>query len=190
MRKQLWSVALILGLAAGAPLAAQEPGNAPAQSGAEAEKSEPGMVGPDTPENRGGQGNPAPDQVIGPPSAGPVVNPGADGALLQGETAPAKHSEENAAKDARWWLDRGTALTDEQSREIFATLAGKGEADSSGTLHAEPSAVIPHDLTLHALPEDLTERIPYIRDFRFVTMDDKVVLIDPVNRVIAAVVEG
>ena len=34
------------------------------------------------------------------------------------QLAPAKESQINAEKDKRWWLDRGTALSDEQKQKI------------------------------------------------------------------------
>ena len=44
-------------------------------------------------------------------------------------------------------------------------------------------------MVLSELPDELTAEIPYIRDFKFVLTENKVLLIDPKDRAVATVIE-
>jgi len=107
------------------------------------------------------------------------------------QVAPAKESQINTAKDKQWWLDRGTAVSDEQKRKIHQSIASRSEnrIPASKDIHAEASAVLPAWVVLNELPDELRAEIPYIRDFKFVLTENKVLLIDPVGRAVAMVIE-
>jgi hypothetical protein len=140
----------------------------------------PAQASPDTPPQH---------QVIGPPNAGQLPARGELPGASPG-TYPSTLSMANAARDAHWWLDRGLALTDEQKRTIYRTLARDGAQAGAGVrIFAEPSAVVPPDARLHEIPRDLAGQIPYIGDFKYVVEQNKVVLVDPVNSDVAAVIQ-
>jgi hypothetical protein len=148
--------------------------------------------GPETVPAQGAPDSPPQDQVIGPPNAGPVPARG-DGLDIPGasaQTAPAKHSPENAAKDDHWWLDRGQDLTAEQKQAIYAQLARNGAQAGAGMqIFAEPSAVVPYDAKLYDMPRELAAQIPSIDEYKYVVDQNKVVLVDSVNGTVAAVIE-
>ncbi|HEY7457862.1 MAG TPA: hypothetical protein VH765_03835 [Xanthobacteraceae bacterium] len=179
------ALALLVALGAGS-------GGALAQGTDKAQQEAQKQGGPETRPAQGAPDAPPQHQVIGPPSAGPVAATG-DGLALPGaspQTAPAKFSTENASKDDHWWLDRGQDLTAEQKRAIYAQLARNGAQSGPGMqIFAEPSAEIPLGTKLYEIPKDLAGQIPYIENFKYVVDQNRVVLVDTVNGVVAAVIE-
>lgn len=130
-------------------------------------------------------------QAIGLAPSDPNSTDGAEGAAVNDptETTPAKHSPVMAERDAHWWLDRGQALTPEQKRTIYARLARDGAQAGSGVkVFAEASAIVPPEAELREIPKQLTTEIPYIEDFRYLVEENQVVLVDPVNHNVAAVI--
>ena len=186
MRKSARSstLAIVLSLAVvGAIAQAQSPDRAESEAKAKGgQEQAPAKGAPDSPPQH---------QVIGPPNAGPIAAKG-DGPAVPGassQTVPSNISTENNAKDEHWWLDRGLALSAEQKQQIYKTLARDGAQAGAGTgIFAEPSAVVPTEAKLHEVPKDLAAAIPYIEDFKYVVSQNKVVLVDPVNGVVAAVI--
>jgi hypothetical protein len=141
---------------------------------------------------KGAPDSPAQHQVIGPPAAGPIAVRGDEPSIpgASSQTVPSTISSENAAKDQHWWLDRGLALSAEQKQQIYRTLARDGAKAGAGTgIFAEPSAVVPTEAKLHEVPKELGSAIPYIEDFKYFVSQNKVVLVDPVNGVVAAVID-
>lgn len=204
------ALALVLS-AAGGIAAAQQPaepsrsqGDQKVESGrtqqlAPAGKDDEGLsrIPTDHPGNIDGEkGNtaghtPEDGQAIGAAPSDPHSADGGNNPAAVTETTPAKHSPVNAEKDAHWWLDRGQELTAEQKQEIYAQLAGNGAQKGAGKrIFAEPSAVIPYDANLFDIPRGLAADIPYIGGFKYVVEQNKVVLVDPVNGTVAAVIEG
>ena len=186
MRKSVRSgaFAIILALATGSALTqAQSPDRAESEAKAKGgQEQAPAKGAPDSPPQH---------QVIGPPNAGPIAAKG-EGPAVPGaspQTVPSTVSTENAAKDEHWWLDRGLALSPEQKQQIYKTLARDGAQAGAGTgIFAEPSAVVPTEAKLYVVPKELAAAIPYIEHFKYVVSQNKVVLVDPVNGVVAAVV--
>jgi hypothetical protein len=140
----------------------------------------------------GAPDSPAQHQVIGPPNAGPIAARG-EGLDIPGvsrQTAPSTVSPENAAKDDHWWLDRGQDLTAEQKRAIYAQLARDGAKSGPGIqVFAEPSAELPLGAKLYEIPKGLVSEIPAIDKFKYLVDQNKVVLVDPANGTVAAVIE-
>jgi hypothetical protein len=186
MRKSARSstLAIVLSLAVvGAIAQAQSPDRAESEAKAKGgQEQAPAKGAPDSPPQH---------QVIGPPNAGPIAAKG-NGPAVPGassQTVPSNISTENNAKDEHWWLDRGLALSAEQKQQIYKTLARDGAQAGAGTgIFAEPSAVVPTEAKLHEVPKELAAAIPYIEDFKYVVSQNKVVLVDPVNGVVAAVI--
>jgi hypothetical protein len=165
---------------------------AAAQAPDQAEPEAKAKGGAETSPAKGAPDSPPQHQVIGPPNAGPVAAKG-DGPVVPGaseQTVPAKLSKENDEKDEHWWLDRGLALSADQRQKIYQQLARDGAQAGAGTgIFAEPSAIVPSDAKLYEVPKDLASAIPYIQRFKYVVAQNKVVLVDPVNGVVAAVID-
>ena len=187
MRKLIQGSALALLVALAAVSAAAQ-----AQSPDRAEGEAKAKGGQEQAPAKGAPDSPPQHQVIGPPNAGPIAAKG-EGPAVPGassQTTPSTVSTENTAKDEHWWLDRGLALSAEQKQQIYKTLARDGAQAGAGTgIFAEPSAVVPTEAKLHEVPKELAAAIPYIEDFKYVVSQNKVVLVDPVNGVVAAVID-
>jgi hypothetical protein len=187
MRKSVRSsaLAIILAVAAGSAVAQ-------AQSPDRAESEAKAKGGPETERAKGAPDSPPQHQVIGPPNAGPITARG-NGPAVPGaspQTTPSTISSENNAKDEHWWLDRGLALTAEQKQQIYRTLARDGAQAGAGIgIIAEPSAVVPTGAKLHEVPKELATAIPYVEEFKYFVSQNKVVLVDPKNGVVAAVID-
>jgi hypothetical protein len=151
----------------------------------------PSTGGPETQKALGAPDSPPQHQVIGPPNAGPVAVRGDESPVgASTQTIPSTLSQENAARDARWWLDRGIALSEEQKRKIYGQLARDGAQKGPGTtIFAEPSVELPVGTKFHEIPAELSAEIPYIKSFKYLVDQNKVVLVDSVNGVVAAVIE-
>jgi hypothetical protein len=166
---------------------AQDQGSQPGMK----ERAEQQGGAPEEKRALGAPDSPPQHQVIGPPNAGPVAARG-EGMDIPGasqETVPAKLSQENAAKDDHWWLDRGQDLTAEQKKAIYAQLARDGAQAGPGTqIFAEPSAEIPLGTKLYEMPQPLLAEMPHLQKFKYVVDQNKVVLVDPVNGTVAAVI--
>jgi hypothetical protein len=136
--------------------------------------------------------NPTPEQAgADPRMATPSTEPAGEHFYkLSDQAAPAKYSARNADQDAHWWLDRGTAFTDQQKLAIRRAIGDRGTPVPRGAgLHPEPSAEVPADIKLRELPNDLKAQIPFLKDFKYVlTQDRKIVLIDPDDSAVAAVI--
>jgi hypothetical protein len=151
----------------------------------------PTTGGPETQKAQGAPDSPPQHQVIGPPNAGPVAVRGDASPLGSStQTIPSTLSQENAARDAHWWLDRGLALSDEQKRKIYGQLARDGAQKGPGTtIFAEPSVELPLGTRFYEIPAELSAEVPYIKSFKYLVDQNKVVLVDSVNGVVAAVIE-
>src|SRR5690606_30212548 len=51
-------------------------------------------------------------------------------------------------------------------------------------------ASVPRSLTLHTLPPDVVEVVPQYRDFRYVYVNDDIVIVDPGSYAVVAVISG
>jgi hypothetical protein len=103
----------------------------------------------------------------------------------------AKESPEKAENDERWWLDRGTALSSEQKQKIYQAITARGEnrVPARADLYPQTSTVLPTWVVLGELPDALRAEIPYIRAFKVVLTGNKVLLVDPVDRAVATVID-
>jgi hypothetical protein len=53
---------------------------------------------------------------------------------------------------------------------------------------AEPASVIPSTVALHELPPGIAEEVPVLRGYKYVKVDDRVVIVDPPNRVVVGAI--
>ena len=109
-------------------------------------------------------------------AAGPVLVDGkltAAGADTQDE--PAKFSAKNDGIDNLPIMAYPLSLTDEQKRAIYQRVS-EGQAPVS-TITAKPSEQIPALTKLEELPSDLV--VPAIADYKFLRLQDKVLLVNP-----------
>jgi hypothetical protein len=77
-------------------------------------------------------------------------------------------------------------LNDEQRSWIFLGVINLPDlADVELALH-QLAGALPDAVTLQELPAMVTSRIPLVKDYRFVKLDDRILLVRPGDRVVVA----
>jgi hypothetical protein len=143
-----------------------------------------------------GQGplnNPKEDMVIPkPPSEGATGQPNAKDIPGAGaQTAPSTISAENAEKDKHWWLDRGVGLTPDQKRAIYSSISTKLDTDGASKIkiYGVLSEILPGDFATQSLPPELVTKVPAISDLKYVKTNNQVLLVNPGNNTVAAIIK-
>ncbi|HWL06053.1 MAG TPA: hypothetical protein VNQ99_14140 [Xanthobacteraceae bacterium] len=78
-------------------------------------------------------------------------------------------------------------LTMEQQHIITEVVKEMQLPPELATVPEEVGATVPEPIVLHMLPQVAMDKIPQIRSHRFIYKDGKVLLVDPRDRTIAAV---
>jgi|GEM_PF-1434684 len=145
--------------------------------------------------------NPVPAQVAPAepsaqaPQSGPAFVNGAlaaPGADKDASTVPAKFSAKNDAEDHLPIVAfTFKNLSEEQKRAIVASVKDAKTAPPQGTAppeaYARPSMQLPSSAELRALPGAVTQQMPEMQAYRYSTIGDKVLLVEPQNHTVVAV---
>jgi hypothetical protein len=142
--------------------------------------------------------NPAPapaEPAAQVPQSGPALVNGAlaaPGADKNAATVPAKFSAKNDAEDHLPILAfTFKNLSDEQKRAIVASVKDAKTAPPQGTAppeaYAKPSMRLPRSAELRALPDTVIAQMPEMKGYRYSTIGDKVLLVEPKNYTVVAV---
>jgi hypothetical protein len=99
------------------------------------------------------------------------------------ETMPAKFDENVAARDRIAIMARPLPLSDEQKRQIYSSVMNDTQVAVTQTT-AEPATILPAWIELSALPSGLEDQIPAVRGYKYVKLQDKVLLVLPESRVV------
>jgi hypothetical protein len=99
------------------------------------------------------------------------------------ETMPAKFDENVAARERIAIMARPLPLSDEQKRQIYSSAMNDTQVAVTQTT-AEPATILPTWIELSALPSGLEDQIPAVRDYKYVKLQDKVLLVLPESRVV------
>ena len=175
--------AFILALLGGVGLAAAQQPSPPApaqqhQQQDQAQQTQSGQAGKEEPASH------APAEK--PPQGAVLVN-GAlavPGAPADTDTVPAKFSEKNAADDKLITVAYTfKTLTDEQRRAIYQALKDR---PAGSALNAEVGAVLPPSVELKAMSDEVAQRVPQTKDYRYTVADNRVLLVSP-SRVVVGV---
>lgn len=129
-----------------------------------------------------------------PQQAGVFVNGvlNVPGAPADGQTVPAKFSQQNAADDKLpTWGHTFSDLTPEQRRAIYRSIAQQDRESGRETLNADTyavvSAVLPVSVRLQPLPADISAQIPHVKQYMSTMIGDKAVLVEPANNIVVGV---
>jgi hypothetical protein len=96
------------------------------------------------------------------------------GAPANTDTVPAKFSAKNAADDALIIVAYTfKTLTDEQRRAIFEALNGQ----PASAVNADVGTELPPGIELRPVPDEVTARVPQIRDYRYAVGNGRVLLV-------------
>ena len=184
MRRSLSTGVAVTALLAGLGLAlAQQPPATNSMQSPQAEKaqkdstrSEDGKAGTAEPSARMPSDQPAENAVF---VKGELAVPGAS---PNSETAPAKWSEEILARDKVPVMARPLPLNDEQKRRIYDVVSKDNKPVAR--VDAHPANFLPPAVELFELPSELASAIPAVRDLKYVRLDDRVLLVQPPNKVV------
>jgi len=161
------ALALTLLALAGAPIAAYAQADQPAQNPGSA-KGDTQPAGSEPPHgNAGATGD---TQSPGPIGSGP-------------QTMPAKFDENVAARDRLPIMARPLPLTDEQKKQVFHSVMNNAQVAAEHT-GGTPATILPANVELNPLPSGMEEQIPVLRGFKYVKLQDRVLLVSPANRVV------
>ena len=116
-----------------------------------------------------------------PPNASPPANAvfvngalAVPGAPANTDTVPAKFSAKNAADDKLVTLAYTfKTLTDEDRRAIYQALKGQPAA----AFNADVGTEVPPGVELHPVPNEVAARVPQTRGYRYVVVNDRVLLV-------------
>lgn len=161
----------------------------------------------------GGGGQPSPtrpsasqaDQAV-PPNAS-STHPGSndtatvmDGAGTQppgatAQTVPSTRDPAIAREDKRIIMEHALELSAEQRQKIAQMLATTSGPATSG---AAPQAgadlaignTVPASVSMHEFPQAMVEQMPHLGKYKYVRLSDKVLVIEPNNRIVVAEIKA
>jgi Protein of unknown function (DUF1236) len=81
---------------------------------------------------------------------------------------------------------RGLPLTDEQRGHIFDGIMKIHDAPVADVPAPEAATTIPGSVALQELPASVTQDIPVVQGYKFVKLDDRILLVSPVDRLVVA----
>jgi hypothetical protein len=112
------------------------------------------------------------------------------GAMVGSDAVPSTISERNASDDKLPTLAfRLRNLTDDQRRAILRSVKPNGDRSTGTSYRAPPEVgmVIPQNEPLRPLPPELGDRIAEVKDLQYKITGDAVLLVDPIQRAVLAV---
>jgi hypothetical protein len=82
-------------------------------------------------------------------------------------------------------------LDDRQKSAIRAAVDGEDTAQKAPQdFQAADGGAVPKDLTVHAMPLALLERVPSLKQYGYAKLADQILVIDPMKRTIIAILPG
>ncbi|MFL5090098.1 MAG: hypothetical protein ACJ8D7_06955 [Xanthobacteraceae bacterium] len=121
-----------------------------------------------------------------PPQAPSSPNSGtsSSGPIGSGpQTMPAKFDADVAARDRVPIMARPLPLSPEQKQHIYDSVMNSAQIPSV-QIDATPATILPGAVELGALPSGVEEQIPAVRGYKYVKLQDKVLIVAPANRVV------
>jgi hypothetical protein len=174
---------LALALASTALVAVPAAAQTKTQAEAEHRVGEPGKIAP---EQKGGVKGDTQPVGMEPPhhNTGPTGDQTTHAPIGAGpETMPAKFDEDVAARDRIPIMARPLPLSDEQRQRVYDTIMSNTSAPVTPT-DASPATILPSSVDLRELPSGMADEIPAVRGYKYVKLQNKVLLVAPANRVV------
>jgi hypothetical protein len=106
----------------------------------------------------------------------------APGSPADSQTVPAKYSPRNAELDELPTMAFPLPLTNEQKQQIYAALS-KSNAPVA-EVSAKPADQLSSSVALNDMPADATQQLPWMKDFKFIQLTDKVLLVSAPNMIV------
>ena len=179
VRPSIVALALLGATLVAAPALAQTK----TQSEAEQRAGEPGKTATEQP---GGQKGDTQPSGMEPPhnNSGQTGDQTAYAPIGSGPgTMPAKFDKDVAARDRIAIMARPLPLSDDQRRRVYDTIMSNASFPVTPT-DADPATFLPATLELSELPSGMADDIPVIRGYKFIKLQDRVLLVAPANHVV------
>jgi Protein of unknown function (DUF1236) len=80
----------------------------------------------------------------------------------------------------------GLPLSDEQRGHIFDGIMKLHDTPVAEVPEPEAATAVPSTVTLQELPASVTHDIPMVQGYKFVKLDDRILLVSPVDRTVVA----
>ena len=176
LRAGLITVAILLGLGFAAAQQGGKNLSSPQQKGQQekAQQTESGRAGTTEPGSHTPTSPSDPSWVF---QDGRLITPGAP---ADSQTVPSKFSERNKALDGLPTMAFPLPLTDDQRQRIRDAVSKTPVA----VANAHPAELLPNDVEVRALPDQITAEIPAVRNLSYVRTSGGVLLISPANRIV------
>jgi len=107
------------------------------------------------------------------------------GAMPASDTVPSLLSAKNAADDKQTTL--AYTFKNLSPDERTALLQGLNDPSASTSLQADVGMEVPRSVMLHDIPDQIASRVPQTRGYQYAVANGRVYLVDPVQRVVVAV---
>jgi hypothetical protein len=178
------TMSLALALLGGVSIAAAQQPTPPAdgQQQAQQEKAQQtpsGQMGKEEPSSHAPTSKPQDNAVF---VDGKLAVPGAP---ADSDTEPAKFSAKNAANDKLITVAYTFKnLTDEQRRAIYQALK---DQPAGSAFNADVGTELPPAVDLHAVPREVTARVPQTEGYQYTVADNRVLLVSPPTRIVVGV---
>ena len=88
--------------------------------------------------------------------------------------------------NARGRMTQELPLTDEERARIHARIIGMRGAPTADVPPPELLNALPASVPLHDLPSDMGREIPLVQGYKFVKLDDRILLVSPATRVVVS----
>jgi hypothetical protein len=72
-------------------------------------------------------------------------------------------------------------LTPVQRRTIYSTIVRERVVPAEPTIEYRVGARVPDRVRLHAVPQEVAVEVPAIRSYKYMVVNNRVVLVDPVT---------
>ena len=79
-------------------------------------------------------------------------------------------------------------LSQQQKQQIGHALSGEQAQQAAGA-QAQVGSKLPASMTTHPMPGSVTAQVPATKDFHFVKLQDRVLIVDPKDQMIAEVIQ-
>jgi hypothetical protein len=83
---------------------------------------------------------------------------------------------------------RRLPLSEEQRGHIFDGIMRQRDVPVADVPVPAPSTALPRDVPLQELPASVTHDIPMVQGYKFVKLDDRILLVDPARRAVVAMI--
>ena len=90
------------------------------------------------------------------------------------------------ASSAHGSSTHGLPLSDEQRGHIFDGIMKLRDAPVAEVPEPDAATAVPGSVALQELPASVTRDIPMVQGYKFVKLDDRILLVSPVDRTVVA----